>query len=101
MSAATAAVITGESVLLVVLAAALWLKPLRRRSLLHRRVLLQLVNRDVFDAILWEERPNLVVLRDVRYRPAGVRQEPIELDGEIVIERDRIEWAQVPPARAG
>ncbi|MFF5451870.1 hypothetical protein ACFY40_11595 [Streptomyces sp. NPDC012950] len=46
-----------------------------------------------FDGVLWAKRGPLLVLRDARLLEAG--REPQPIDGEIVIERTRVEFMQV------
>ncbi|MFF9568491.1 hypothetical protein [Streptomyces sp. NPDC014685] len=46
-----------------------------------------------FSAVLWAKRGPLLVLRDVQLLEAGRAAQPV--DGEIVIERARVEFVQV------
>lgn len=84
------------------------LRPRYHRQLLFKhRVMLHLSNRDTLQGLLWEDRGELVVLREATClawaevetaRQRGMRPPPPrELGGEVVIERNRIEWAQVEP----
>ncbi|MGW5928072.1 hypothetical protein ACWF2L_17750 [Streptomyces anulatus] len=63
-----------------------------RRTAVHRRVVVNLADK-AFDAVLWAKRGPLLVLRDVKLLEAG--REPQQIDGEIVIERTRVEFMQV------
>lgn len=46
-----------------------------------------------FSGILWAQRGPLLVLRDVELLEAG--RDPQRVDGEVVIERSRVEFTQV------
>jgi hypothetical protein len=46
-----------------------------------------------FDGVLWARRGPLLVLRDVQLLEAG--RAPQRVDGEVVIERARVEFMQV------
>ena len=64
-----------------------------RRTLNRRRVVVNLAGGQAFEGILWARRGPLLVLRDVTmYRP-GVA--PSTVDGEVVVERPRVEFIQV------
>lgn len=63
--------------------------------LVHRRVVVVSGDRSI-EGVLWERRGPLLVLRDatIQVRPGS----SVPADGELVIERDRIDWIQVLPA---
>ncbi|MDW4900657.1 MULTISPECIES: hypothetical protein [Streptomyces] len=63
-----------------------------RRTAVRRRVVVNLADK-AFDGVLWAKRGPLLVLRDARLLEAG--REPQPIDGEIVIERSRVEFMQV------
>ncbi|MFC8009146.1 hypothetical protein [Streptomyces cinereoruber] len=63
-----------------------------RRTAVRRRVVVNLADK-AFDGVLWAKRGPLLVLRDARLLEAG--REPQPIDGEIVIERTRVEFMQV------
>lgn len=65
-----------------------------RRTALRRRVLVNVDGSKAMRGILWQRRGRLVVLRDVVLIEPGAQ--PVDLDGDVVIDRDRIEWVQVP-----
>ncbi|MGW4250591.1 hypothetical protein [Streptomyces californicus] len=46
-----------------------------------------------FSAVLWAKRGPLLVLRDVELLEAGRQPQPV--DGEVVVERARVEFIQV------
>jgi hypothetical protein len=46
-----------------------------------------------FSGVLWAQRGPLLVLRDVELLEAG--REAARVDGEVVVERSRIEFTQV------
>jgi hypothetical protein len=64
-----------------------------RRTAVHRRVIINLADK-AFDAMLWAQRGPLLVLRDAKLLQPGA--EPTPLDGEVVVERTRVEFIQVP-----
>lgn len=62
------------------------------RLAVNRRVMVNLTTGDAIDGVLWNERGPLIVLRDARLNTEGGSA---PLDGEVVIERDRIAFVQV------
>lgn len=64
-----------------------------RRTLVRRRVVVNLLSEKAFTGILWAQRGPLVVLRDVALHEPGA--EPQAVDGEVVVERDQIEFIQI------
>jgi hypothetical protein len=64
-----------------------------RRTALHKRVIVNLADK-AFAGILWARRGSLLVLRDAELFQPGA--EPARLDGEVVIERSRVEFIQIP-----
>lgn len=64
-----------------------------RDLLVRRRVVVNLHTGRAFNGILWRQRGPLLVLRDVTMLEPGAQPTPV--DGEIVIERDRVEFIQV------
>lgn len=85
----------GALVLLLVLAAgALAVGALRRRtSRLLRRVVVNIEGDRAFNGVLVERHRDILVLRDVSLLEPG--QEPISLDGEVVLDRARVAFVQV------
>jgi hypothetical protein len=65
-----------------------------RRTAVHRRVIVNFSDK-AFDAILWAQRGPLLVLREARLLQPGA--EPVQMDGEVVVERSRVEFIQVTP----
>lgn len=63
-----------------------------RRTALRRRVVVNLADK-AFSGVLWAKRGPLLVLRDVELLEAG--RQPQRVDGEVVIERSRVEFMQV------
>ncbi|MGW1998618.1 hypothetical protein [Embleya sp. NPDC001921] len=63
-----------------------------RRTALRKRVVVNLADK-AFRAVLWAKRGPLLVLRDVELLEAG--REPQAIDGEVVVERARVEFIQV------
>jgi len=69
-----------------------------RRTAVRRRVVVNLADK-AFAGVLWAKRGPLLVLRDAELLEAG--REPQKVDGEVVIERARVEFTQVLPAGGG
>ena len=63
------------------------------RWLVRRRVLVVMGDRTI-EGVLWARRGGLLVLRDAAILSAGQR---VGVDGEMVIDRSRVEWVQVLP----
>ncbi|MEH0431273.1 hypothetical protein QBB34_34085 [Streptomyces stelliscabiei] len=63
-----------------------------RRTAVRKRVVVNLQDK-AFRGILWAQRGPLLVLRDAELLEAG--REPQPVDGEIVLERTRVEFTQV------
>lgn len=62
------------------------------RLAMSRRVLVNLTSGSAIDGILWDERGQFIVLRDANLHTDGGSA---PLDGEVIIERIRIDFAQV------
>ncbi|MDT0381424.1 hypothetical protein RM572_21940 [Streptomyces sp. DSM 42041] len=69
-----------------------------RRTAVRKRVVVNLADR-AFDGVLWAKRGPLLVLRDARLLEPG--REPVPVDGEVVVERARVEFVQVVPGGGG
>jgi hypothetical protein len=69
-----------------------------RRTAVRRRVVVNLADK-AFAGVLWARRGPLLVLRDVQLLEVARAPQPI--DGEIVIERARVEFVQVLAAAGG
>jgi hypothetical protein len=63
-----------------------------RRTAVRKRVIVNLEDR-AFAGILWAQRGPLLVLRSAEMLQQGVPATP--MDGEVVIERSRVEFIQV------
>lgn len=64
-----------------------------RRTLERRRVVVNMNGGRAFAGILWARRGPLLVLRNaVMHEPGGAT---VPLDGEVVVERARVEFIQV------
>ncbi|MEU1506439.1 hypothetical protein [Kitasatospora sp. NPDC005748] len=63
-----------------------------RRTALRRRVVVNLADK-AFTGVLWAKRGPLLVLRDAALLEAG--RDPQRVDGDVVIERTRVEFMQV------
>lgn len=69
-----------------------------RRTAVRKRVIVNLTDK-AFSGVLWAKRGPLLVLRDVELLEAGRAAQPV--DGEIVIERARVEFIQVLSSGGG
>ncbi|MFF2631967.1 hypothetical protein ACFVR6_03700 [Microbacterium sp. NPDC058021] len=65
-----------------------------KRVLLLRRVIVNLTDGSSIEGVLYRDPGRLLVLKNAVYHEAG--SAPIELDGETVIERDRVLFVQAP-----
>jgi hypothetical protein len=63
-----------------------------RRTAVRKRVVVNLADK-AFSGILWAKRGPLLVLRDVELLEAGRASQAV--DGEVVIERAKVEFMQV------
>lgn len=63
-----------------------------RRTAVRKRVIVNLADK-AFRGILWAKRGPLLVLRDAELLEAG--RDPQPVDGEIVVERSKVEFTQV------
>jgi hypothetical protein len=63
-----------------------------RRTAVRKRVVVNLTDK-AFTGVLWAKRGPLLVLRDVELLEAG--RQPQRVDGEVVIERAKVEFTQV------
>lgn len=63
-----------------------------RRTALRKRVVVNLADK-AFAGVLWAKRGPLLVLRDATLMQHGAADTP--LDGEVVVERARVEFIQV------
>ncbi|MBT2477638.1 hypothetical protein [Streptomyces sp. ISL-94] len=63
-----------------------------RRTALRKRVVVNLSDK-AFAGVLWAKRGPLLVLRDAVLMQHGAADTP--MDGEVVIERARVEFIQV------
>lgn len=65
-----------------------------RRVLLYRRVVVNLTNGSSIEGILYRDPAPLIVLKQAIYYEPGA--EPVPLDGDVVIERERVLFIQAP-----
>lgn len=77
----------------VCVAAAVTAAVLQRRVALHRRVLVSLVDGKAIAGVLWSRRGSLILLKDATLHQDGA--EPAKVDGEILVDRARIDFVQV------
>lgn len=69
-----------------------------KRLAIHRRVIVNLTTGTAFAGILWDQRGDVVVLRGAALLEAG--REPVPVDGDVLIERARVDYVQVLPIGA-
>lgn len=62
------------------------------RLAISRRVMVNLTTGAAVDGILWDEKGPLIVLRDANLHNEGGSA---PLDGDVIIERERIDFVQV------
>lgn len=62
------------------------------RLAVNKRVMVNLTTGDAIEGVLWDDRGPLIVLRDARLNTEGGTA---PLDGEVIIDRDRIAFVQV------
>lgn len=62
-----------------------------RRLVLHRRVLVNLVTAKAIEGVLIRQTGPLILLKDAVLHEAG---EQTQMDGEVVVERERIDFIQ-------
>lgn len=81
-------------VLVLVVAAALagWLT-VQNRLAVRRRVMVNLVDGKAVSGVLWARRGRLLVLKDATLHEPGA--EPTTVDGEVLVERHRVDFVQV------
>lgn len=63
-----------------------------RRTVVRRRVLVNLVNGRAVEGVLFRQRGPLLVVKDARLHEPGA--EPAAVDGEVVVERSRVDFIQ-------
>ena len=64
-----------------------------RRTLVRKKVVVNLHGDRAFVGILWAKRGPLLILRNAVMHEPGA--EPSVVDGQIVIERDQVEFIQI------
>lgn len=63
-----------------------------RKLAIHKRVMVNLTTGDAVQGVLFDDRGPLIILRDAQLHTEGGHA---PLDGEVLIERDRIAFVQV------
>lgn len=66
-----------------------------RRWPIRKRVLVNLDDGRAFDGIMFARRGPLLILRQARLIEPGA--DPVDVDGEVIVERPRISFIQVQP----
>lgn len=67
-----------------------------RSVILHHRAVLNLTDGTAIEGVLWDERGELLVIRGAILHDRGAGQ-PVPMDGDIIVERSRLRFAQVLP----
>lgn len=65
-----------------------------KRNVVRRRMIVNLKTGRAFRGIVYKQSGPLVVLRNVEMLESG--RPPVPVDGEVLIERDEIEFMQAP-----
>lgn len=65
-----------------------------RRLAFYRRVVVNLDDDTAMEGVFWRQAGPLIVLRNATMLRSG--EQPIALDGEIIIERSRVLFIQAP-----
>jgi len=89
-----AVILLVETVVVLGLAGWLVLEKARSDRLgLRRRVVVNLTSDKAVEGVLWARRGRNVVLKDARLHEVGA--EPVPMDGEVVIDRERVDFIQI------
>lgn len=82
-------------VALVLAAAAgwVWVTVRANRLAVRQRVLVSLIDGQAMNGVLYARRGRYLVLRDVTLHAPG--NEPTRMDGEVLLDRDRVDFIQV------
>jgi hypothetical protein len=70
-----------------------WLRELFRRYPTHRSVVVNTTTDRAFKGVLWRQHRRYLVLRNAYLLKA--KGESVSVDGEVVIERDKVDFVQV------
>lgn len=65
-----------------------------RRVITRRRVIVNLVDGNSIDGVLFDQDGPLLVLKNATYLAPDTT--PTQLDGDVVVERDRVLFIQAP-----
>jgi hypothetical protein len=84
------------AVAIAIAAALLALRYRADRLALRRRVIVNMLDGTAYDGVLWARRGRLVILKDTIRHERGL--EPTPVDGEVLIDRGRVDFLQVTPA---
>jgi len=68
-----------------------------RSVVMHHRCVLNLSDGTAIEGVLWDERGDLLVMRGAVLHESGAGG-PVPMDGEIIVERARLRFAQVLPS---
>lgn len=62
------------------------------RTVIHRRVVVNLISGKAFNGVLVRQDGPLLVLKDAHLLEAGTN--PVPLDGEVIVERTNVDFIQ-------
>lgn len=65
-----------------------------RRTVVHRRVVVNLTDGTALEGVLFRQDGPLLVLKDTTLHLPGAA--PTHLDGDVVVERERVSFIQAP-----
>lgn len=66
-----------------------------RRRVLRHRVVVHIRGGKEFEGLLWRSGRVFVLRSTIGYEQG----QPVQIDGEVLLERDRVEWLQLLPPR--
>lgn len=65
-----------------------------QRVIERRRVIVNMADGNAFSGVLYKQDGPLLVLKNAAYHEG--RNEPMPLDGDVVVERSHVLWIQAP-----
>ena len=82
--------------LVIVAGAAAWGWHQSRQNALavRERVMVNLIDGKALSGVLWARRGEFLILKDATLHERGT--EPTPVDGQVLVERDRVDFVQVP-----
>ncbi len=71
----------------------------KRLGLVKNKVIINMKSGNAFEGILWDQAGSLIVLRHARL--LSPQSPPVDVDGEVIIERSDIEFIQLTHSGGG